>query len=165
MFSLSKQDILKNRIAAKLHNSNYLQHLKLFTASAVFTLLSVNATHTLASDISIYRDAIPGSVTLMLAIDTSRSMEEADDAQTTYDDYKDDAKWQLKDCYFGTYNSTMRTTTGSVSNQTTVPILRSGGEFFSVKDRTVKIEEKTVGGVTYERNGEQEQIRRNIMTV
>lgn len=126
--------------------------------SKLMTLVICSALpNSYASDVEIYSTGTPGETTLMLAIDTSRSMEESDDAQTTYDDYRGITGWSLSNCYFGSYNrsstSINRTTTGSLSNQTTVHIPRSGdvAEYFSVKDRTVKIEEKTVNGITYHR--------------
>lgn len=110
-----------------------------------------------ASDVEIYSAGTPGETTLMLAIDTSRSMEEADDATTTYDDYKGVAGWNNSSaCKFGDYEgnapSITRNFTGSVTTKNTVQIPRSGGEYFSMKNtRSVEIELRTVNGISYER--------------
>ncbi|GAA4999689.1 hypothetical protein GCM10023206_00820 [Acinetobacter puyangensis] len=98
-------------------------------------LVTVACTHlSNASDIEIYQDATRGTVTLMLAIDTSRSMEEADDAKTTADDYELGSA-----CYFGTYQGAGTT------------ITRDNGDLKIQNDRTVYSEIKTRGGVSYTR--------------
>ena len=122
----------------------------------VMTLVLCQSAATQASDIDIYSNATGGKVTLMLAIDTSRSMEEADDHTLAQKDFGIPINASGSNaCYFGEYSSTQDTQTGlwGVSNQTlrTETTTRSGITY------TRKYCQIPYNGTYYARNATNEQ--------
>ena len=108
------------------------------TVSALMTLVVCQSVSVQASDIEIYSTGTGAKVTLMLAIDTSRSMEEADDHNLAAKDFgitvgQANSSSSGRDCFFGTYNE------------------RDANGTWRVNNRTLQIEQSTRGGVMYDR--------------
>ena len=103
--------------------------------STVVSIAVCQSVTTQASDIEIYSANTDGKVTLMLAIDTSRSMEEADDHDLARKDFGIETTTGTSGtaCFFGTYDG------------------RDSSGQWKFQNRTLKIESKTRGEVTYKR--------------